>query len=100
MSDRLAEVVTATDGITRVRVASAQPMGERWLVYMEVDVTPGLNTNLTAVMLRLLAVNLLGTDEIEFSAILWDGVGSAIDYTWDDRAKEFRTTVLSIVPSD
>ena len=64
----------------------------------EIDVLPGYNTVDMAWELYRVAVMLASDATIDFSTILWDGEGPAIDYMLDKDIDDFQQTVLSVTP--
>lgn len=70
---------------------------------LEVYVQPGYNNAETAMALYRVAlaehITRYGSGRFDFSVILWDGAGPAIDYTLDLETDTFRETVLSVTPA-
>ncbi len=97
--------LTRLEGVKTVRLATMWQSGEITTVYLEIDTLAGYNTAEMATELYRealsAAVAAYGSQkggELWFSAILWDGQGPAIDYTWDNESDTWQTTTLSVTP--
>ena len=77
------------EGVSAVNVA----LLENGIAYFEIDVLPGFNTSITAWAIYQAVQTVAADATLDFSVILWDGAGPAVDYTLDkgeDRLIETR----------
>lgn len=94
LSDLLAEI----DGLSLVRVINQTQTETELILFLEVDVLAGYNTQKTAVAVRDTTFDYFSTEDISFSVVLWDRRNAAVNYTWDSAEREWLTTTLTNNP--
>jgi len=87
----------AIEAVTCIRLVYADETDGRWIVALEIDVLPGLNTQATARRLQQAAFEYTASAFLDFSVIIFDG-NQAIDWVWDNDEDVWRQTPLSTKP--
>lgn len=96
------------EGVTNVRLASLTQKRNQdgTLASLEIDTAPGYNNEIMAQALfqktYTEAIARYGSGKVipfDFSVILWDGQGPAIDWRFDNGDDLWHQTELSITPS-